>query len=171
MADDQVFAFVAPSLTLKSAADPVVELTRARRDPLASVTMLAFTPIPDELIALTRSDSEFTPAPVLNEVCVPSAAVIVSVDVPRLELLLGRDGEYQDALDARLCTEIKCEPTAAPAVAVPVICVAVEVTARADNGPLRSFRFSRSFDTDDRAVWSVVSAVICEVMVDCSVCH
>ena len=98
----------------------MVALTSARRDPLASVTMLAFTPIPDALIALARSESEFTPLPVLNDVGVPSAPVIVRVDVPRPELLLGNDGEYHDALAARLCTDTKCEPTAAPGVAVPV---------------------------------------------------
>jgi hypothetical protein len=82
--------------------------------------MLAFTPIPDLLIALAKSESELTPDPVLNVVCVPPPLVIVRVDVPRLELLLGKDGEYQDALVARLCTDIKCDPTVAPAVAVPV---------------------------------------------------
>ena len=76
--------------------------------------MLAFTPIPDALMAVARSESEFTPDPVLNDVCVPSAPVIVRVEVPRLELLLGNDGEYHDALVARLCTDIKCEPSAAP---------------------------------------------------------
>jgi hypothetical protein len=82
--------------------------------------MLAFTSIPEALIALARSESEFTPDPVLNDVGVPSAPVIVRVDVPRPELLLGNDGEYHEALVARLFTDIKCEPIAAPAVAVPV---------------------------------------------------
>jgi hypothetical protein len=82
--------------------------------------MLAFTPIPEALTAVARSESEFTPDPVLNTVGDPSDPVIVRVEVPRLELLLGNDGEYHDALDARLCTDIKCEPTAAPGVAVPV---------------------------------------------------
>jgi hypothetical protein len=97
----------------------VVALTSASREPLASVTILAFTPLPDALIALARSESGFTPDPVLNDVGVPSAPVIVRVDVPRFELLFGNDGEYHDALLARLCTEIKCEPTATPGVAVP----------------------------------------------------
>ena len=88
--------------TVKSAADPVVELTSARRSPLASVTTLAFTPIPDELIAFARSDRVFTPDPVSNVVCVPSAAVIVRVDVPSSVLLLGNEGDDHDALVARL---------------------------------------------------------------------
>ena len=82
--------------------------------------MLAFTPIPDALIELVRSESESIPDPVLKDVCVPSAVVIVSVDVPRLELLLGNDGEYHDALLARLCTDIKWEPMFVPEAAVPV---------------------------------------------------
>jgi hypothetical protein len=133
--------------------------------------MLAFTPIPDALIALARSDSEFTPDPVLNEVCEPLAAVIVRVDVPRLELLLGIEGEYHDALLARLCTDIKCEPVAAPGAAVPVTWVALDETVRAASGPPMLFRLSRSFDTDERAVCSAVSAVICDERVDCSLCH
>jgi hypothetical protein len=64
--------------------------------------MLALTPISAELIALARSVSELTPDPVLNVVGVPSALVIVRTDVPMDELLLGNDGEYQDALVARL---------------------------------------------------------------------
>jgi hypothetical protein len=133
--------------------------------------MLAFTPIPDALIALARSDSEFTPDPVLKDVCEPPAAVIVRVEAPRLELLLGIDGEYHDALLARLCTDIKCEPAAAPGAAVPVTWGALDETARAASGPLMLFKLSRSFDTDERAVWSAVSAVICDEMVDCSLCH
>jgi hypothetical protein len=114
--------------------------------------MLASTPISDALIALARSDNELTPDPVLNDVAEPSARVIVRVDVPRLELLLGSGGEYHDALLARFCTDIKCEPTAAPGVAVPVTTVALDETDRAANGPLMSFRLLRSFDTDERAV-------------------
>jgi hypothetical protein len=83
--------------------------------------MLALTPVPEALIALARADSEFTPDPVLNDVCVPSDPVIVRVEVPRPELLLGRDGEYHDAPVARLCTDIECEPIAALGVAVPLI--------------------------------------------------
>jgi hypothetical protein len=98
----------------------VVALTNASLEPLESLTTLAFTPIPDALIAPARSDNEFTPAPVLNEVAVPSAPVIVRVEVPRPEPPLGSDGEYHDALLARFWTDIKCEPTAVPAVAVPV---------------------------------------------------
>ena len=105
---------------MKSAIDPVVELTNASLEPLESVTMLAFTPIPDALIELANSEIEFVPDPVSKDVCVPSAVVIVSVDVPRLELLLGNDGEYHDALLARLCTDIRWEPIPAPEVAVPV---------------------------------------------------
>jgi hypothetical protein len=82
--------------------------------------MLAFTPIPEELIAFARSESEFTPDPELNDVDVPSAPVMMRVDVPRLELLLGREGEYHDALLARLCTDMRWEPMAAPGVAVPM---------------------------------------------------
>ena len=137
---------------MKSAADPVVALTSARREPLASLTILAFTPTLAALIAPTRSEREFTPDPVLNEACDPPAAVIVRVDVPRLEVLLGNDGEYHDALVARLCTDIKCEPMAAPGAAVPEIWVALDETERAASGPLRSLRLSRSFDTEDRAV-------------------
>jgi hypothetical protein len=133
--------------------------------------MLAFTPIPAALIALARSDSEFTPDPVSNDVCDPLAAVTVSVDVPRLGLLLGSDGEYHDALVARLCTDTRCVPMAAPDAAVPATCVALDETVRAASGPLKSFRLSRSFETDERAVWSDVRAVICEEIVDCSLCH
>lgn len=118
-ADDQLPTPVAPKPALKSAADPVLELTKASRVPFASVTMLAFTPIPDVLIAVARSESEFTPDPALNDFCDPSDEVMVRVDVPRLELLLGKDGEYHAALVARLCTEIKCVPTLAPDAAVP----------------------------------------------------
>jgi hypothetical protein len=82
--------------------------------------MLALTPIPAALIAPARSDSEFTPDPLFNDFDVPSAPVIVRVDVPKVELPLGNDGEYHDALVARLWTEIKWEPTEAPGVAVPV---------------------------------------------------
>ena len=76
--------------------------------------------MPEALIELARSEIEFIPDPVLKEVCVPSAVVIVSVDVPRVELLPGNDGEYHDALLARLCTDIKWEPMLVPEVAVPV---------------------------------------------------
>ena len=147
-------------LTVKSAADPVVELTSARRSPLASVTTLAFTPIPDELIAFARSDRVFTPDPVLKEVCVPSAPVIVRVDVPRFALPLGNEGEYHDALVARFWTAIRCDPMEAPAAAVPVTWVALEEAVRPASGPPMSLRLLRSFDTDESAAWSVVSAVI-----------
>jgi len=89
-------------LAVKSAVAPVVALTSARREPLASLTILAFTPIPDVLMALARSESEFTPDPVVKDVCVPSAPVIVKVETPRSELLLGSEGEYHEALVARL---------------------------------------------------------------------
>jgi hypothetical protein len=149
--DDQALAPAVPSVTVKSAAEPVVELTSARREPLSSVTMLALTPIPDALTALTRSDSEFTPAPVVNPVCVPSAAVIVRVEVPRFELLLGNDAEYHAAPFARLWTDIKWEPMVVPGVAVHMTWVALDETARAASGPVMSLRLSRSFDTDEIA--------------------
>jgi hypothetical protein len=113
--------------------------------------MLAFTPMPDALIALARSESEFTPRPVLNDVGVPSAPVIVRVDVPRPALLLGKDGEYHDALVARFCTDIKCEPRAAPGAAVPATWVALDETARPASGPPKSLRLSRSLDIEESA--------------------
>jgi hypothetical protein len=76
--------------------------------------MLAFTPTLDALIELARSEIEFIPEPVLKDVCVPSAVVIVSVAVPRVELLLGNDGEYHDALLARLCTDINGSQCSCP---------------------------------------------------------
>lgn len=159
------------SLTVKSAAEPVVELMSASREPLESVTMLAFTPMPEALIALARSESEFTPDPVVKEVCVPSAPVMVSVEVPRLEVLLGSEGEYHDAVVARLWTFIVCVPAVAPEAAVPATCELVEETERAASGPLRSFRLFRSVETDDRAVWMDCSAEYCDERVDCSDCH
>ena len=81
--------------------------------------MLAFTPIPAALIALARSESEFTPDPVANDVCFPSAPVIVSAEVPRLEVLPGNDGEYHEAVVARFWTLTTWVPAVAPEAAVP----------------------------------------------------
>ena len=92
---------------------------------------------------------------------------MVRVDIPSAVLLLGNEGEYHDALVARLWTAMRCDPMEAPAVAVPVTWVALEDTLRAANGPPMSLRPLRSFDTDESAVWSVVSAVIWDTRFDC----
>jgi hypothetical protein len=60
-----------------ASALPLVLLTTARREPEASVTMLAVTPRPAVLMAFSRSVSVFTPLPVAIVVAVPPAGVMV----------------------------------------------------------------------------------------------
>lgn len=71
VAEDQPELAVLPKLAVKSEAAPVEELTRANLEPLEPVTMLAVTPAEDELMALTRSESVLTPAPMVKVLCVP----------------------------------------------------------------------------------------------------
>lgn len=86
--------------------------------------------------------------------------------------MVGTVGEYQEAFEARLLTVTKCVPTVAPADAVAVTCPAFdEVTVRAASEPLKLLRSFRSFESVESAVLMEVSAVICEVIVDCWVCH
>ena len=67
----------AEDATVKLPALPLVLLTTARREPEASVTMLAVTPRPAVLMAFSRSVSVFTPLPVAIVVAVPPAGVMV----------------------------------------------------------------------------------------------
>jgi hypothetical protein len=136
-----------------------------------SVTTLALIPSDEELIAFARSESELTPLPVVNVACEPLPSVIVRVDVPRLAVELGSAPEYQDAFVARLDTLTECVPMVAPAVAEPVTCVELDESARVVSEPSILLRSSRSCDTADRALCIEVNAVICDEIVDCSVCH
>jgi hypothetical protein len=103
--------------TLKPPALPLVLLTRANREPDASVTILAVTPAPELLIAFSRSVSVLTPLPVVMVVAVPLAGVMVMVSAGRSVVALATALEAKEAVLARLVTTTALSPAVLPVAA------------------------------------------------------
>jgi len=78
--------------------------TKARREPVESVTTDAVTPILLELIVLARSFSVLTVPPVAKVFVDPLLATICSFIELREAAELATAGEYHEAEDARLFT-------------------------------------------------------------------
>jgi hypothetical protein len=130
-----------PEETLKPPALPLVLLTRANREPDASVTILAVTPAPELLIAFSRSVSVLTPLPVVMVVAVPLAGVMVMVSAGRSVVALATALEAKEAVLARLVTTTALSPAvlpvAADAVSTPLF---DEVAVKPVKEPVRLLR-------------------------------
>ena len=144
----------APSLTAKFDVAPEVWATRANRDPVASVTTLALTPMEAELMAVAREDKEVIPfVPREKVAAVPLLGVMVRVDDPRAELSEATGLEYQEAAVAKLLTTMVWVPAEEPDADVPVTAEELlEATVVALKAPPGSFKELRSFETLARAV-------------------
>ena len=104
VAEVQLLAVMPASLTVKLEPEPDVELTRAKRDPLASLMTLALMPKELELMLLARLANEFEPPEPSVKLWETLPSVMVRVDDPRGDEALAREGEYADADVARLFT-------------------------------------------------------------------
>ena len=92
------------SLTVKLEPAPETALTRARRDPFASLTTLALMPSELALMLAAKAVNESEPPEPSVKLAELPASVMVSVEDPRDAEALAREGENAEADDARLLT-------------------------------------------------------------------
>ncbi len=125
-------------VTVKFPVLPDVLLVIASRTPEASVTMLAVTPSPAPLTAVSRSVNVLTPLPVVIVAAVPLLLVIVKLSDGRAAVALATVVEVKEAVLARLFTTTVLFPATLPDAAVAVTTLLLEdATVLADNGPVR----------------------------------
>ena len=158
--------------TEKLPALPLVLLTIARRDPVASVTMLAVTPRLSLLMAVLRSESVLTPLPAVMVVAVPPLGVMVMVSAGRAVVALATALEAYEAVLARLLMRTAKLPVVLPAAAEAVRTLEFEeVAVTLLSGPLRLLRACMSLSRAVVSLWICFRALVWEASVDCCDVH
>jgi len=148
-------------LTVKLPVLPLVLLTMASREPVASFTMLADTPRLALLIEFSRSVSVFTPLPVVMVVAVPPLGVMVIVSAGRSVLAVAATLEAYEAVLARLLTTTTLLPVVLPDTAEAVSTFEFEdVAVTLDNGPVMLFNACISLSRLVESLWICFNALV-----------
>jgi hypothetical protein len=158
----EVVESVTLELTVKSPDDPDVDETSESRDPFASVSTLAVTPIPALLIAVASVESVLLEEPIVTVCAVPDPTwmLIVPVKVSDAFVMLSR---YPEEVAASEFTTIVCVPaTAEELAAVKAITFGSELDpCLPESTPEKSVKPVTSLDNVDKSVPKLEIAVSC----------